>query len=59
VAHLEANLSALLGALHKARPAAAKGKYFKALTLSSTMGPGVPVEIGAAQAMAEGKAPPT
>lgn len=40
---LEANFRALLGAIIKARPAAAKGTYLKKVTLSSTMGPGVKV----------------
>lgn len=57
IEHLEANLSALLIALLKAKPSAAKGRYFKFVTMSSTMGPGVPVEITQAQAMAEGKKP--
>jgi large subunit ribosomal protein L1 len=55
VEDLEANLTALMVALYKAKPAAAKGRYFKRLTVSSTMGPGVTVEIGAAQALGEGK----
>jgi large subunit ribosomal protein L1 len=55
VEQLEANFAALMVALHKARPTAAKGRYFKDVTLSSTMGPGVPVEIAQAQTLAEGK----
>lgn len=55
IEHLEANLAALMVALLKARPTAAKGRYFKDLTLSSTMGPGVPVETAQAQTLAEGK----
>jgi large subunit ribosomal protein L1 len=51
VEHLEANLAALMTALQKARPTSAKGRYFKALTVSSTMGPGVPVDPAAAQAL--------
>lgn len=37
------NVEALLDALLKAKPAAAKGTYFKNISLSSTMGPGVKV----------------
>jgi large subunit ribosomal protein L1 len=37
------NLNALAEALIKAKPAAAKGTYMKSITVSSTMGPGVPV----------------
>lgn len=55
IEHLEANFAALMVALLKARPTAAKGRYFKDVTLSSTMGPGVPVEIAQAQTLAEGK----
>jgi large subunit ribosomal protein L1 len=44
VAALKENLTALLGDLNKAKPAAAKGIYMKKLTVSSTMGPGVPVD---------------
>lgn len=35
------NFDALMSAIVKAKPAAAKGTYIKSLTLSSTMGPGV------------------
>ncbi len=35
------NFQALIGAINKAKPAAAKGQYLKSVTLSSTMGPGV------------------
>ncbi len=37
------NLTALMDAIIKAKPAAAKGQYLKSITLSSTMGPGVKV----------------
>jgi len=40
---LLANIRAVMGALIRARPAAAKGTYLKSLYLSSTMGPGVRV----------------
>ena len=38
---LTQNLTVLLDALKKAKPAAAKGQYFRSVTLASTMGPGV------------------
>ncbi|MEL6367343.1 MAG: 50S ribosomal protein L1, partial [Pseudomonadota bacterium] len=41
---LRENLAALLTDLKKAKPASAKGAYFKKLTVSSTMGPGVIVD---------------
>jgi large subunit ribosomal protein L1 len=41
---LKENLEALLADLKKAKPASAKGSYFKKLTVSSTMGPGVSVD---------------
>ena len=40
---LEENFNALVGAIVKAKPAAAKGQYIKSCTVSSTMGPGVKV----------------
>ena len=43
---LEQNLRALIDALQKAKPAAAKGVYLKKIALSSTMGPGVRVDAG-------------
>jgi large subunit ribosomal protein L1 len=41
---LKENLAALLQDLQKAKPAASKGIYLKKVSVSSTMGPGVPVE---------------
>src|ERR1700754_2403489 len=41
---LKENLSALLQDLQKAKPASSKGIYLKKISVSSTMGPGVPVE---------------
>ncbi|MDH3637168.1 MAG: 50S ribosomal protein L1 [Gammaproteobacteria bacterium] len=43
---LTENLLSLLTALQKAKPAAAKGQYFKRVTLSTTMGPGIRVDRG-------------
>jgi large subunit ribosomal protein L1 len=42
--HLLANAHALVDSVVKAKPSAAKGKYLKSLTVSSTMGPGVQVD---------------
>ncbi len=41
---LVANAMALLEAIVKAKPAASKGVYLRSLTLSTTMGPGIPVD---------------
>ena len=41
---LVANAHALMDNIVKARPAAAKGKYLKTVTMSSTMGPGVDID---------------
>jgi len=43
--NLVANASALIHAVVKAKPTAAKGKYVKGITLSSSMGPGVPIDL--------------
>ncbi|MGD0709081.1 MAG: 50S ribosomal protein L1 [Anaerolineaceae bacterium] len=51
VENLYDNMAALMEALKKARPAAAKGTYIKHLTVTSTMGPGVKVDVNAAQSM--------
>jgi len=42
--HLVANAMALLEAIVKAKPAASKGVYLRRVTLSTTMGPGIPVD---------------
>ena len=41
---LTENMAALMNAIKKARPAAAKGSYIKKITVTSTMGPGVKVD---------------
>ena len=46
------NANALISAVVKAKPVAAKGKYVKSLTLSSTMGPGIPINLAVAEAHA-------
>ena len=46
---LQENFDALLGAIVKAKPAAAKGQYIKSCVVATTMGPGVrmnPVKVG-------------
>ena len=43
---LKENLIALMGALHKSKPATAKGVYIKRVTVSTTMGPGIGVDVG-------------
>jgi large subunit ribosomal protein L1 len=42
---LQENLSALVDALNKSKPATVKGIYLKKLSVSSTMGPGVRVDV--------------
>lgn len=44
VDRLEENLSAFMASVLRAKPAASKGAYVKSVTVSSTMGPGVPVD---------------
>lgn len=45
VKDLEENITALMEALKKAKPSSAKGVYFKKLSVSSTMGAGVAVDL--------------
>ncbi|MDX1932785.1 MAG: 50S ribosomal protein L1 [Capsulimonadales bacterium] len=47
------NMNVLLNALLKAKPATAKGRYIKKITVSATMGPGIDVDLQRATAMAE------
>nr|WP_281275053.1 50S ribosomal protein L1 [Geomonas oryzae] len=42
---LKQNVAALVEALQKAKPAAAKGTYMKKISVSSTMGPGVNIDL--------------
>lgn len=41
---LESNLAALMDAVTRARPSAVKGTYIRSVTVSSTMGPGIPID---------------
>jgi large subunit ribosomal protein L1 len=44
------NAHAIISAVVKAKPVAAKGKYVRSITLSSTMGPGIPIGLATADA---------
>jgi large subunit ribosomal protein L1 len=46
------NLAALIDAISRARPAGAKGQYFRSLTIASTMGPGIRVDVPGVLAVA-------
>ncbi len=48
---LKENINALLESLKKAKPTAAKGQYFKKVTESSTMGPGLAVDTSTLDAL--------
>jgi len=48
---LEENLRALLAAVLRARPSAAKGRYIESIAVSATMGPGIKVDVGDALAV--------
>ena len=50
---LERNLRAVLDELQRAKPAAAKGKYLKKISISTTMGPGVKVDVNRLKPNAE------
>ena len=43
------NAMTVIGSVIKAKPSAAKGKYIKGITLSSTMGPGIQLDAAAAE----------
>jgi len=49
---LVANVTAFLNAINRARPSGVKGTYIKKATLSSTMGPGVKIDVAALTAPA-------
>jgi large subunit ribosomal protein L1 len=50
--HLIENITTLLDAIVRAKPAAAKGTYLRSVTLASTMGPGVKVDPNRVKATA-------
>src|SRR5712671_5895536 len=51
-AKLVENANTLLNAIARAKPSSAKGNYVKSVSVSSTMGPGVKVDPGAARSVA-------
>jgi large subunit ribosomal protein L1 len=51
---LAENFKALLETIIRAKPASSKGNYIKSITVSSTMGPGVKLDISDAVAYAQG-----
>jgi large subunit ribosomal protein L1 len=48
---LRENLLSLMDALVKAKPSSAKGAYLKKVTISSTMGPGINIDVPALQTL--------
>ena len=49
---LVANLAALIDAVNRAKPSGSKGQYLRGLTIASTMGPGIRVDLPAVLAVA-------
>jgi large subunit ribosomal protein L1 len=47
---LAENAQTLISSVIKAKPATAKGRYLKSIVVSSTMGPGVPIELTSVEA---------
>ena len=50
--NLTDNAHSVINAVVKAKPAAAKGKYVKKITLTSTMGPGISIDLAEAETLA-------
>ncbi|MPZ16009.1 MAG: 50S ribosomal protein L1, partial [Chloroflexi bacterium] len=50
---LAANYAAVIDELLRAKPAAAKGRYMKSITLSTTMGPGIRIDPARARDVEE------
>ena len=53
VDQLVGNLATLTAEVERAKPASAKGRYMKSMTISSTMGPGVKVDVGHLESLTE------
>jgi large subunit ribosomal protein L1 len=47
------NLKALIDTLQKAKPASAKGTYFRGMAVSTTMGPGVKIDTNSIRSLME------
>ena len=50
---IKANFAALMDAIQRNKPTGAKGVYVRSVTLTSTMGPGVHIDVGEAVAQAQ------
>jgi len=50
------NVQAVLAKIVSSRPSSAKGTYLRSIAVSSTMGPGIKVEISSAQTSLKGAA---
>ncbi|HEY0788161.1 MAG TPA: 50S ribosomal protein L1 [Thermoanaerobaculia bacterium] len=50
---LAENAGAMIGAIRKAKPAAAKGRYVRSIYVSSTMSPSIPIDTAIAETKAE------
>jgi len=53
---LVGNYSEVLGEIIRAKPAAAKGKYLRTITMSSSMGPGIPLDTSKTRALVDEEA---
>ena len=53
---LVGNYGEILGEIVRAKPAAAKGKYLRTITMTSTMGPGVPLDTSKTRALVDEEA---
>lgn len=51
---LTENLAALVDSIVRAKPTGAKGQYIRSITISSTMGPGIKLDLAAATGLAAG-----
>jgi len=46
---IEENATEFIQTLHRLKPSAAKGTYFQSITLSSTMSPGIKIDVTSIQ----------